>query len=67
MLKAVKTLSLVLVLVGAFNWGLVGIFDIDLVAKLFGEMTLITRAVYSLVGVSSIIVAITIFTPDKTG
>jgi len=66
MLKAIKTLSLVLVLVGAFNWGLVGIFEFDLVAKIFGEMTLITRAVYSLVGISSLIVALTIFTPSKT-
>ena len=43
-----------LVLVGALNWGLIGFFDFDLVSTLFGDMTLISRIIYSLVGLSAI-------------
>jgi hypothetical protein len=45
---------LILVVVGGLNWGLVGLFSFDLVAALFGEMTTISRVVYSLVGVSAL-------------
>jgi uncharacterized membrane protein YuzA (DUF378 family) len=45
-------IALVLVLIGALNWGLVGLFDIDLVQKLF-RTSLISRLIYVLVGVSA--------------
>lgn len=54
----VKIITFVLVLIGALNWGLVGIFGIDLVALIFGDMTLLARIVYILVGISAIIYAI---------
>lgn len=54
----VKIITFVLVLVGALNWGLLGAFGIDLVALIFGDMTLLSRIVYILVGVSAIIYAI---------
>ncbi|MFA6780318.1 MAG: DUF378 domain-containing protein, partial [Paludibacteraceae bacterium] len=45
------TLALVLVIIGALNWGLIGLFSFDLVAALFGGQTaLLSRIVYSLVG-----------------
>lgn len=47
-------LSLVLVIVGGLNWGLVGAFGFDLVAAIFGEMTLITRIIYILVGLAAL-------------
>ena len=50
-------LALILVLVGALNWGLLGILEFDLVATLFGEMSMLTRIIYSLVGVSALYVA----------
>ncbi len=50
--------SYVLVLVGALNWGLVGLFNFDLVAAIFGEMTTLSRIVYSLVGLSALVSAI---------
>lgn len=50
-------LALVLVLVGALNWGLVGILEFDLVVALFGEMSMLTRIVYSLVGIAALYVA----------
>lgn len=49
----------ILTLIGALNWGLVGIFNFDLVAAIFGDMTVMTRILYSVVGVSAIITALT--------
>lgn len=53
-MTALKTLTLVLLIVGGLNWGLVGIFGFDLVAAIFGEATLLSRLVYSLVGLSAV-------------
>ena len=41
---------LTIAIIGAINWGLVGFFKLDLVALLFGEMSLISRIVYAVVG-----------------
>lgn len=41
---------LILVIIGAINWGLIGFFKFDLVAFLFGDMTWISRIVYAIVG-----------------
>ena len=43
-----------LVIIGALNWGLVGLLDYDLVAALFGAASTISRIVYSLVGLSAL-------------
>lgn len=43
--------ALTLVIVGAVNWGLIGFFQFDLVAFLFGNMTLLSRIVYGIVGI----------------
>jgi hypothetical protein len=55
-----KTLSLVaflLVLVGALNWGLVALLNLDLVEALFGTMPTVQKLVYVLVGLSAVYVA----------
>jgi len=52
--SAIDWIALVLVIVGGLNWGLVGLFNFDLVAAIFGEMSTISRAVYSLVGLAAI-------------
>ncbi len=44
----------ILVVIGALNWGLVGLFGFDLVAALFGHMSWLSRAVYVLVGLSGL-------------
>lgn len=49
-----NVLALILMIVGALNWGLVGLFQFDLVAALFGSMSTFSRIVYSLVGVAAI-------------
>ena len=50
--------ALVLVVVGGLNWGLVGIFKFDLVATIFGDMSALSRVVYTLVGLSAVYVAV---------
>lgn len=53
-LNALDWLALVLVIVGGLNWGLVGLFRFDLVATLFGDMSGLSRIVYSLVGLAAV-------------
>ncbi|MGI6345228.1 MAG: DUF378 domain-containing protein [Bacillota bacterium] len=49
------TLALVLVIIGALNWGLIGLFNLDLVATLFGgQDATLSRIVYSLVGLAGL-------------
>ena len=51
----VSKIALVLVIIGALNWGLVGIFSFDLVAYLFGGMaSLVSRIIYTVVGIAGI-------------
>ncbi len=52
-MKAINLVTLLLVIVGGLNWGLVGLFDFDLVAAIFGAGSLLARLVYILVGVSA--------------
>ena len=44
-----------LVAIGALNWGLVGLFQIDVVAKLLGSMTGPARAVYTIIGIAGVL------------
>jgi uncharacterized protein len=53
-MRAINALTLVLLIVGGLNWGLVGLFGFDLVAALFGEMSMLSRIVYTLVGASAL-------------
>jgi len=48
------TVSLILLIVGGINWALVGLFNFDLVAALFGELTTLSRIVYVLVGAAAL-------------
>ena len=54
-MKLLYNIALTLVIVGALNWLLVGLFSFDLVATLFGDMSVLSRIVYSLVGISGIL------------
>jgi len=58
-------IALVLVIVGALNWGLVGFFGWDLVAAIFGEMSTISRVVYALVGLSGLYMLATAFSSSE--
>ena len=48
------TVPLVLIIIGAINWGLVGIFNFNLVEAIFGGLSVITRIIYILVGISGL-------------
>lgn len=49
--------ALILLIIGGLNWGLIGLFNFDVVGALLGRMSLLTRAVYILVGLSAAYVA----------
>ena len=53
-MKTFNLITLALVIVGGINWLLVGAFEFDLVAALFGEMSALSRLVYVLVGLSAL-------------
>ena len=46
--------ALTIAIIGAVNWGLIGLFRFDLVAFLFGDMSWLSRIVYVLVGISGL-------------
>lgn len=54
MMKNLHLIAYTLIIIGALNWGLVGFFRFDLVAFLFGDMTVFSRIIYSLVGLSAV-------------
>lgn len=53
-MKAIDTIALVLVIIGAIVWGLIGLFNFNLVDKIFGTMSIISRIIYTLVGISGL-------------
>ena len=64
-MKYIKYLAYALTLIGALNWGLVGLFGFNLVAQIFGDMTLMSRIIYSLVGLSAIASGYFMYNCDK--
>ena len=54
-METIQKIALVFTIIGAINWGLVGLFDFDLVAMIFGDMTLFTRIIYGVVGICGLI------------
>jgi len=52
--KIIDMIAMSLIVVGGLNWGLVGFFGFDLVAFLFGEMGIVSRIIYTLVGISAV-------------
>ena len=49
-----STISLILIIIGGINWGLVGFFKFDLVSFLLGDMSIFTRIVFAVVGIAAI-------------
>ncbi|HEY4582792.1 MAG TPA: DUF378 domain-containing protein [Lysobacter sp.] len=66
-MKALNLITLALVIIGGINWGLVGAFDFNLVAALFGEGTALSRLVYILVGLSALWQLIPLFRGGRVG
>lgn len=53
-MRGLDVIALILVVIGAINWGLIGFFDFNLVSALFGSMTTFSRVIYSLVGIAGL-------------
>ena len=53
-MRIIDKTALILIIIGAINWGLIGLFRFNLVELIFGDMTLLARIVYSLVGISGL-------------
>lgn len=54
-METLEKIALVFTIIGALNWGLIGLFDFNLVTTLFGDMTMLTRIVYIIVGLAGLI------------
>ena len=50
-----QKIALIFTIIGAINWGLIGLFDFNLVATLFGSVGIIEKIIYILVGISGLI------------
>ena len=53
-MKVIDKIALILVIIGAINWGLIGIFNFNLVDTIFGTMSIVSRIIYILVGISGL-------------
>ena len=63
-MKTFDIIALLLVIIGAVNWGLVGFFQFNLVDTLFGTMSAVSRVIYALVGIAGLY-SISFFAKDK--
>lgn len=63
-MKTIKKIALTLVIIGAINWGLIGLFQFDLVAAIFGgQDAALSRVIYTLVGLSGLVCLSILFDP----
>jgi uncharacterized membrane protein YuzA (DUF378 family) len=60
-MKALNIITLLLVIIGGINWGLVGLFDLDIVAAIFGAGSALARIVYIAVGASALYQLVPLF------
>jgi uncharacterized protein len=59
-MKLVNILAIVLIIVGGLNWGLVGLFNFNLVTAIFGEASMLSNIVFILVGLSAVYAAVAV-------
>lgn len=65
-MNTIQRIALALVIIGAINWGLIGFFNFDLVAAIFGgQQSILSRIIYALVGISGLY-SLTLFIADLT-
>lgn len=63
-MRALDVIALILVVIGAINWGLIGFFQFNLVDSLFGTMSSFSRIIYALVGIAGLY-ALSFFGRDR--
>ena len=54
-METIQKTALVITIIGALNWLLIGLFEFDLVASIFGELSFLTKLIYILVGIAGLI------------
>lgn len=64
-MKILQNTALVLTIIGAIVWGLIGLFDFNLVATIFGDKSLLSRIIYTLVGVAGLVNIYLLFDDKK--
>jgi len=65
-MSGLQRIALVFTIIGAINWGLIGFFQYDLVAAIFGgQSSLMSRIIYSIVGISGLINLGLLFKPNE--
>ena len=52
---SIGIIAVILVIIGALNWGLVGLFDVNLVTLIFGKIPILVKIIYILVGIAGLI------------
>lgn len=53
-MRVLSWIALILLLIGGLNWGMVGLFDIDVISAIFGYKSAISRIIFILVGLAAI-------------
>ena len=64
-MQTLQKIALVFTIIGAINWGLIGIFDFNLVAAIFGDGTVLSRIIYTIVVICGLINIGLLFTEYK--
>ena len=54
-METIQKILLVITIIGAVNWGLIGLFDFNLVDTIFGTGSILSRIIYTLVGISGLV------------
>lgn len=54
-MKTIHIIALILTIIGALNWGMIALFDFNLVSTLFGDRNLVTLIIYGLIGLAGLI------------
>ncbi len=64
-MQTLQKICLLLTIIGAINWGLIGIFDFNLVDAIFGIGSMLSRIIYSLVGIAGLVNIYLLFSDFK--
>ena len=64
-MQTLQKICLLLTIIGAINWGLIGIFDFNLVDTIFGVGSMLSRIIYSLVGIAGLVNIYLLFSDFK--
>ncbi|MBU5215040.1 MULTISPECIES: DUF378 domain-containing protein [Heyndrickxia] len=64
-MSTTQRIALILTIIGAINWGLIGFFQFNLVAAIFGDNTILSRIIYGLVGIAGLINLGLLFKPNE--